>query len=299
MKKHINVFLCIMIIGLPNITGLVITNNLKQMNSFIVDDVPSWNLKDSWSFYVSRFQTNFSMSGALIDFDTYSDNLTIRMIGYSELFYILELSGNLKGSFFYESGEGIILKGNLFFTKVSGNLYIRKNDLAYDKLQIIIKGIALLVQHPLQFNIPIPLPLTITINVKQNNPRPFIDFPLFDGKQGLINETIISADIKIESIVLQILSFFFESIPYGIYYKDTYNIPVFNYFAKNENISVIAGAFNAYNISFAWNLFGSVYYAPLVGNIIKIESIIEVPDEFLVLCIGELKDYYYQYDRKK
>ena len=294
MKKQIIVFLCITIIGLSNTTNLVIANNLKEIKSFKVDEVPVWKPDDSWTFYVNRLQTNFSLTGAVITLDASMDNLTVKVIGYSELFYILGLSGDIKGNFYYESSEGMVVNGYLLFTKTSGNIYVRKNNLAIEKTQIVIKGIVLITRRPTQIPIPIPLPLTITINIKQNTTRPFIDFPLYDGKQGTINETVISIDIRFDSIVLQFLSFFFESIPYFIYYKQTYNIPMLNYTTKNENISVTAGMFNTYNISFSWDLFGSIYYAPLVGNIIKIESVLDIPDQFLVLCICELKDYNYQ-----
>ncbi|MDH7507478.1 MAG: hypothetical protein QHH15_06835 [Candidatus Thermoplasmatota archaeon] len=296
MKKQINIFLCMMIIIiLPNPAGLVLNSNLQSIKNSSFDDyAPEWKLDNSWNYYINRFQINFSISNALMALDSYIDNLTVEMIGYSGSSYKLGLSGNIKGVFEYDSGEGMVLKGNLLFTKFSGNSFIRKNDLANEKTQIIIKGIVLLTEHTFRIPLPIPLPLTITVNMIQNNPRSFVDFPLYDGKHGLINETIISLDIKIESIILRIFSFFFEEIPYSIYYKDTYIFPMLNYSIKTSNITVYAGSFNTYNISFSWDLFGSIFYAPLVGNIVKIESVIEVPDQFMVLCIGELKDYYYQ-----
>jgi hypothetical protein len=293
MKKQIYMVLtAIIIICLPNIEGLLTVNNHEEIETVKLDDnVPVWELGDSWIYNINRFQTNFYASGAFIGIDSYVDELNFEVIGYSETSYISGISGIIKGTFQYETGEGIVLKGNLLFTKLSGNIYFRKNDLAIEKTQIIIKGIVLITEHLFQIKIPIPLPLTITVNINQTISRPIIDFPLYDGKQGFINETVISANIKFESVVLQILSFFFEDIPYGIYYKETFNIPMLNYSTKTENISIGSETYNAYNISFAWDLFGSIYYAPSVRNIVKTEAVIEVPDKFMVLCIAELKDY--------
>ena len=296
MKNQLYIFLfTIIIIGLPNITGLVITNNLVEIKNSSVDDyVPVWELGDSWTYNVNRFQANLSMSGALIVFDSYIDDFTLELIGYPGSSYILELSGRIKGSFYYESGEGRVIKGNLLFTKISGNAKFRQNDLANEELHIVIKGIVLLTEYSPQIQIPIPVPLTITINVIQITPRPFIDFPLYDGKEGFINQTSVSTDIKFGSIILQILSLFIGDIPNEIYYKETFDIPMFDYSAESENISVEAGTFDAYNIAFAWGLFGSIYYAPSAGNFIKAETVIEIPDQFQILFLGELKNHNYQ-----
>jgi hypothetical protein len=296
MKKHMYVFLCtVILLGLPNVTGFIVKNNLYEIKNVSVDDnVPIWELGDSWTYDINRFQINFSASSALLGLDSAIDDLTLEMIGYSETSYILKLSGKIRGSFQYESGEGIALKGNLYFARISGNMYFRQNDLASEKLSIFINGIALLHKHPFQIPISIPIPLKITININQSTPRSFIDFPLYDGKQGFINETGIYANIKFESIFLQILSLFFADIPNEISYQETFDISMFDYLAKNENLSVGAGTFNSYNISFSWGLFGSIFYAPNVGNYIKAESVIDIPNQFMILIMGELKSYNYQ-----
>jgi len=295
MKKQIFAFLCTMIIiGLPIVTGKI-SNNFEDIKNFTVDDhAPVWEINDSWTYDINRFQANFSASGAHISLDSTLDDFTIEMIGYTDSSNIMDLSGRIKGYFEYESGEGIVLKGNFLFAKVSGNMYVRQNDLTNEKFYIVINGIVLLTKYPLQISIPIPIPLTITINVNQDIPRPIIDFPLYNGKQGLINETIISADIRFESVFLRILSLFFSDIPSDIYYKESFDIPMFDYSASTENISVEAGTFNAYKIQFAQGLVGSIYYSPSVGNFLKSEIVIEIPDQFMVLLIGELKNYNYQ-----
>ena len=296
MKKQMYLVWCtIIIILLPNVPGLLPPKTLEEIkNVSLNEDVPIWKINNSWNYNINRFQLNFSASNALISLDSSIDNLTIKLIGYTESSYILDLSGRINGSFRYESGEGMVLKGNLLFTKISGNTNIRKNDLANEKIHIFIKGIVVLTIHILQIPIPIPLPLTITINVNQSSPRSYIDFPLHDGKQGLINETTLTANIKIESIVLQILTYFINEIPPFIFHQETFNIPMLNYSMEKQNISVIAGIFDSYEVRFNWDIFGSIYYAPSVGNIVKAEAVIDIPEKFMVLLIGELKSYNFQ-----
>jgi len=295
MKNQIFAFLCtIIIIGIPIVTG-DISNNLQEIENVSIDDnTPIWELGDFWTYDINRFQANFSATGAIIGIDSTLDDLTMEVIGYSESSYILGLSGRIKGYFEYESGEGIVLKGNLLFTKLSGNMYIRQNDLSNEKVNIVINGIVVLSRHPLQIPIPIPIPLTITINVNQDIPRSIIDFPLYNGKQGLINETVISADIRFESVFLRILSLFFADVPSDIYYEESFNIPMFDYSANTENISVEAGVFDTYKIQFGQGLVGSIFYAPSVGNLVKSEIVIEMTDQFMVLLIGELRSFNYQ-----
>ncbi len=296
MKNQIYAFICtIIIISLPGVTGLVTSNTLEEIKNVTLDDnVPVWELGNSWTYDVNRFQANFTASGALIGFDTSIDDLIVELIGYPGSSYVLGLSGRIKGTFHYESGEGRVLNGNLLFTKISGNIKFRQSDLANEELHIVIKGIVLLTEYSPQIQIPIPIPLTITINVIQITPRPVINFPLYDGKEGMINETSISTNIKFGSIILQILSLFIGDIPNEIFYKETFNFPMFGYKVNSENISVGAGNFNAYNIGFVWGLFGSVFYAPSAGNFVKAETVIEIPDQFQVLFLGELISYNYK-----
>ena len=296
MKNQIYVLICtFIIIGLPNVKGLVTPDSMKDIKYVSLDDnAPVWDIGNSWTYDVNRFQANFTASGALIGFDTSIDDLIVELIGYPGSSYILGLSGRIKGTFRFESGEGRVLKGNLLFTKISGDIKFRQSDLAVEELHIVIKGIVLLTEYSPQIQIPIPFPLTITINVIQITPRPVIDFPLYDGKEGMINETSISTNIKFGSIVLQILSLFIGDIPNEIFCKETFNLPMFDYNVNSENISVGAGNFNAYNIGFVWGLFGSVFYAPSVGNFVKAETVIEIPDQFQVLFLCELISYNYK-----
>ena len=67
MKNQIYVLICtFIIIGLPNVTGLVTSDSMKDIKNVSLDDnVPVWELGNSWTYNVNRFQANFTISGAL------------------------------------------------------------------------------------------------------------------------------------------------------------------------------------------------------------------------------------------
>jgi len=135
--------------------------------------------------------------------------------------------------------------------------------------------------------------LKISMNVLQTMPRPLIDFPLYDGKINILSDAQISVNIKLESIVLKILHIFKPDIPEEILLDKEIGLPMLPYNATMEQVTVEAGTYDAYNIKFLEGLFGSIYYAPAVGNIIKAEANMEIPDQLLVDFHGELKETNY------
>jgi len=170
---------------------------------------------------------------------------------------------------------------------------VSQSDLAFMSGELKLKSIALLKEHPISLPIPIPMPMTITFNLVNGMPRPFIDFPLFDGKTWFINETSISSDLKVESIVLKILNIFKPDIPPSLNFDYPIDLPQLFYNASIEDVTVKAGTFSAYNIVFVEGLIGSIYYAPVVGNMIKAQAEFSVEDMLSFRFNGELKDYHY------
>lgn len=258
------------------------------------DDVPIWDVGDSWTYLVDTCSVQFYESEQLIEINLSMDSFLVKVEETTATSYLLGISGKIQGSFGYDDGAGTTLAGRLYFTKISGTLQIRKADLAVEKALVVIRGIALLKEHPLPISIPIPVPLTITVNVEQGTPRPFIDFPLYDGKEGIISEAHLSANIKVESIVLKILHIFNSEIPKEIILDQEIDTPMFPYSATAEEITVQAGTFAAYNLSFFEGLFGSIYYASAAGNIVKAEAKMDIPDQLMIRFHGELKQTNYE-----
>ncbi len=295
MKKIISLFLCTLLIC--SITG--VAQNIKSdkktiinnMNSF-EDDVPVWTVGNLWKYRIDTFLVNFNDSGKQVKLDFSINNLDVEVKGTTTTSYELDASGKFSGSFEYDDGAGMRLSGNLYFTRATGLMLIRQEDLTAEEENIVIKTFAIITEHPLPLSFPIPLPMTITLKIAHVTPRPFVDFPLYDGKQGMLNVLNLSGDIKTESFVLKILHIIFPQVPEEIALAQEISLPALAYNTTVEEVTVTAGTFTAYKIQFFEKLFGSIYYAPAAGNIIKAEAEMDTEGIF-VSFNGELKDTNY------
>ena len=257
------------------------------------DDVPTWQVGNYWTYDVDTLTVQFNESGQLINIDLNVNNLKLEVSSKVSDIYVIDVSGKITGSFLFDDGAGMKFAGNLYFTRFSGEIQLYQSNLSLDSGHLVLKSIALLREHPLSIPIPIPIPLTITVNVDNSMPRPFIDFPLFDGKMGVVAESFVSANIKIESIVLVILNMLKPDIPAEIYFEQSMDVPELLYNATVENVTVYPGTFSAYNIGFFEGLLGAVYYAPTVGNFIKAFAELNLEDSIYFKFNGELKEYNY------
>ena len=278
---------------LCSMSGLAYNITTEVEKTQIDDDVPIWDDGDAWRYNIGRLFFQLNQSGQFMNLDMLIDNLLTDVIGVSSTTYAVSISGTIAGTFDYDDASGTTLGGILFMTKVSGNLQIRQADLAAEEATIVIKSIALLLEHPISLPIPIPIPLTITISIIQETPRPLIDFPLYDGKIGVIPETDLITSIKVESIVLKILHIINSDFPEEIYIEQNVTLPMLLYSATEEEITVSGGNYTAYNINFYEGLLGSIYYAPAAGNYVKAQADISTP-EIMLSIKGELKDTTYK-----
>jgi hypothetical protein len=275
-----------------SVTGLAYNVTTEIENISMDDDVPVWENGDSWKYNIAKISFQLNQSGQLMSLDMSMTDLLIDVIGSTETSYKLAVSGNVNGLFDFDDGAGTTIGGILFITKVNGELKINKSDLAADNANFVIRSIALVLEHPLA-PIPIPIPLTITINIIQETTRPLIDFPLFDGKEGIIPETNLAANIRVESFVLKLLHSLISDFPEEIYVEQNVTLPMLMYTAKEEQVSVDAGNYTAYNIEFFQGLLGSIYYAPAAGNYIKAVAEINTMDIMLDVK-AELSDTTYR-----
>ena len=188
-------------------------------------------------------------------------NFKSKVVSTSATSYNLDISGNVEGTFTYNKGTGITLSGTLFFTKMSGEMQVRQSDLATESAHVVIKGIALLFEHPVPLPIQILMPITLTVNVEQTSPRPMIEFPLYDGKWGIISTAYATAVINLSSIGLRILNMFYPNIPKGINLHIGIGIPPLPYSVNQEEVTVQAGEFTAYNIKLAFGIVGNIFVA--------------------------------------
>jgi len=290
MKRLVCLIVCTLLMFSMTSLAYNVKNDVETIK--LDDDVPVWETGNSWRYNIAKLSFQLNQSGQMMSLDMSLPDLLIEVLGATSTSYNLAVSGNINGLFDYDDGAGTTIGGILFITKMNGELKIRQIDLAAEQANLVIKSIALVLEHPLA-PIPIPIPLKITINILQENPRPLIDFPLYDGKEGIISETYIAANIRVESFVLRLLHSIINDFPEEIYVEQNVTLPMLLYTANEEQISVEAGNYTAYNIGFFQGLLGSIYYAPAAGNYIKAVAEINTMDIMLDIK-GELKDTTYR-----
>ena len=293
MKRIIGLIICILVISSFSVGGQkLFTNNIKQtpnVNTFD-DDVPIWQIGEKWIFEMETLYIETFSSSATIRLDAAMKNLVFELKTISETQYQLDISGNITGTFYYNDGAGLVLGGDLTKTELSGSVKINKANLAFEEAALVIDSVMILREYPFPINIPIKIPFTITLSMSHSSPRPVIDFPLFDGKIGLISEAYLSVNIKVESIILKIINIFMPDVPSEIVLDQNLYLPMLQYSANAEEITVIAGTYNGYRIELFEGAFGSIFYSPEIKNIIKIEVDLEISGELHIEVYGELKN---------
>ena len=293
MKKLFGLIICILVIASFSVSGQILINkNVNEKNIFSLygDDCPIWIVGDEWIYEMDAVYFELVSEGSPIIIDAAMKNLVFKVSSIDVSYYELDVSGDIQGSFYFDDGAGVKIGGELTRAELSGNVKIEKSTLAFVEANVIIDSHVIFTESPLPISIPIPLPITISFSVTHDDPRPLIDFPLSNGKAGTISEAYISANLKVESIILKIINIFIPEVPAEITFGlDTY-LPGLLYSADLDVITVKAGTFDVYDIGFFEGLFGSIYYAPEVKNIVKIEVDFELPDELKIEFFGELKN---------
>jgi hypothetical protein len=295
IKKLTIIIFCIILLSSFTVTpkNLSINDNTEEKSETLSDeDAPIWQNDDYWSYDIDTLEITVIQSGTQIVMDLTIDEFKPIVTSVTQSTYNLDLSGKVRGSFSFDDGSGSNFGGDLIYTKMSGDMQVRKTDLATMSGTIIIKSIAILRENPL--SIPLPLPLTITVSMSHSSPRPFIDFPLYEGKIGTISEAPTNIEIKAESFILRILNIFIPEIPAEIIIPYEFEIPLIPYLIYQENISVQAGTFNTYNAELGLGLVGNSYYSPDAGNIVKLDINLDLPGQYTIKFSSELKKYNFQ-----
>lgn len=293
MKKLVGLIVCFLVISCFSVGGQrIYTDSIKQTPNVntLDDDVPSWQVGDEWIYELNNINFEVISPDATISLHAAMKNLILKVSTISGSSYVLEVTGDIKGDFSYDLGNGTRIAGELTKTTISGSIKINIATLSFEEASLVIDTKMILREYPLPINIPIRIPFTITVSVVHDTPRPVIEFPLFDGKSGTITEAYVTISIKVESIILKLINIFVPDIPSEINYETGTFLPSLFYEAIMEQVTVLAGTFSAYHIGFLQGAIGAVYYAPERENIIKIEMNLEIQDELIIGVSGELKN---------
>jgi hypothetical protein len=240
---------------LPGVIGKLITIKAENYSQIFLEDncdclleevdTPLWEVGDSWVYnviYNSSFEQIFTFSLSIDDFN-------FEVIEKSETNYKLNLYGKINGKL--SIVEPVVISGELMDTFIEGYILVTKTGLSIEKFDANIYG-SLIV--PLSPKIPFDCSIIATINPVYD----FLDFPIKLGEIWEIPDTDILIDLwyqikdKEESINL--------------------NFPLWkdNIECKGrEYIDTAVGVLEAYKMCYTIGK-NDFYYAPMVGNIIKI-----------------------------
>jgi len=163
--------------------------------------------------------------------------------------------------------------------ELHGKIVFRKANLEIEDFNAVIKGITSVAIHPIP--IKFPFPIRISANADLSTLFPLFSFPLHSLKFWNMPEMDIITPIHFGGI-LGLLK-----IP--ITFTTHYNfIPLAFTCVEKISVTVEEGTYDAWRIKSIIGDFFEYYYAPMVGNLIKVD--INMPNGGMK---GELKEKNY------
>lgn len=244
-------------------------NNLNKQPSLMDDPVPTWSNGNSWTYNIDNFKVDYEYGNLKIRLNGKIDNFKWEVKSTSGDEYILDISGKFSASLLdiylpltssVMHIQGII---NPTFTKIDGNIVFTKSDLGIKDVTARIRGIAIAQIDPIPLYLPIPFKMNL--DTVFSTVLPIFDFPLRDHKFWNMPKLDITADMEASGI--------FGLFKYPMKMTISYPwLPLAFHCWPKASITVASGTYDAYEItSLLFSLF-EYYYAPTVGNLVKLDA---------------------------
>lgn len=281
--KIINLSKIICLLILLSLITTVESTSIEQLDkesTSFDDDVPIWNNGDSWTYSIDSFTVDRSDSSNTFIIEGKIDNFRWTVADTSGSKYKVDFSGKLDATYeFYLASAKLSVKGifNPSLTRLKGSIFFEKSNLEISSFNADIIGITSAIISPIP--IPIPIPIRISADGNLDTPMPILDFPLADWK---LPWALPEINVVTETKVGGILGIIGVPITFSTHYDWT---PLAFWCLGQESVSVQAGTFDAWEISSIIGDYFQYYYAPSVGNIIKINV-----DLYTTKLSGQLKD---------
>lgn len=267
-RKIIGIFICTLLIATTTLSASAEYNeNAKEIFTYNDDDVPIWNNGDSWTFTINDFNADYTYEGKKISIAGKIDDLKLIVSDTSGSSYRVDITGEITGSY-----EIYIPIGSLFLkftgtisptlTSLTGAIIFSKANLEIEDFNAQITGITSISIHP--FSMKIPFPIKLTADADLSTPFPLFNFPLHILKFWNMPEIDITTHINFGGL------FGLFKIPMTVYTHYDFIPLAFSILIK-ESITVEAGIYEAWKIQSLLGGFFEYYYAPAVGNFIKID----------------------------
>ena len=267
-------------------------------------DVPVWHVGDFWTYKVDNVSVNFQENNQTIYLTVSIDQLPLTVERATADSYALSFSTKANGHAIIDvdAGDGPInMVVDFTNVQLSGSIMIEKTQLGIQSIDATLHGLFRLniIEQPytnLSFH-HVPIPITMNVTIAFSNPVSILAFPMDTGKSWNLSATDFTINGEIHSVWLNIIHFanaimgFFgnsflspeiETLLPVVTIRDAltmfgignaFSIPevpgIFTSGSTMETITVPAGTYDAYNISIVEGI-GSIFYAPVAGNVVKI-----------------------------
>jgi hypothetical protein len=283
-------------------------NDSKPASQQLLDDpVPVWDVGDTWTYQVDEINVNFEQDNQTIDVHLEITNLPLEVTDTSGGQYTVTFSTEMTGDLYahiVQDGEVFDIYGTLARSDITGTIYFNSATLGIAAVEAQIQGrMDLDVKKNGDSILPffLPIPATIDVNIDLETPYTLLHFPLNTSCFWGLPGTNVSFDGTVQSVWLNIINFVDTLIVIFLGeenaiippdFKDLFPVldisdvmtefgftmpmpipglpTIFTCFSK-ENVTVLAGTYEAYNISMLGGL-GYMFYAPEIKNIIKIDG---------------------------
>jgi len=224
--KIVGILICVMLLttffsiakNVENVHVDHFIENNEMGSSLYDDDVPIWEIGNTWTFKVDDINLEISDENLSENFTIQLhggiDSLPLEVVDDTGDSYQVAFQATIIGYFFVDIdlGDGPInITGELEDTTIEGSILFNKSDLGVKQVDVSISGKLSIVvnEQPygnFSFFPEIPVSATITADAEFDPVYPIIDFPLNTSKFWGLPAVNITFDGTIESIWLRIFN---------------------------------------------------------------------------------------------
>ena len=267
MKKITLVGLIVCMLVVPSYISLAKVNDTYRSTIIQDDDVPIWNVDNYWTFSISEFTVDYTYESTRILMNGKIDDFKWTVSDTSGSTYKVDVTGKVTASFEAALpflGTVINVEGDIKpnLNKIKGTIIFTKSNLEIEDFNAVIKGIANIKIQPIP--IKLPLPIRISVDSVLSTLFPLLQFPPYSLKLWNMPEMDIKMNTKFGGI--------FGILKIPITFTTHYSfIPLAFSCLSMESITVPAGNYDAWRIKSLIGDYFEYYYAPEIGNLVKID----------------------------
>jgi len=232
------------------------------------DDVPVWNVGDAWTYTIHNITVNYTQGAQGIFIDGNIDDFSWTVSDTTGDYYTVAVTGKVNATYDFSlasQSSTIRFVGSFkpTLTRLKGTMQFTKSDLQIHSLSFQLLGLTMTKINSLPFALPFPFRLVSEGSLSVD--FPLFDFPLYGLKFWDLPDFTLTMSSTFAGI------FGLIQLPFTVTVHHSW-VPLSFWAFDKQDVTVEAGTYSAYRItSIVWDYF-VYYYAPDVGNLIKIDA---------------------------